>query len=102
MPATTADIVHPHVRTRELIASPSGMDLLVCQISYGKVPYELVERREATPEIVWLSQDGRAFDTTAWHEGDSAATVYVERWTPLGRAFHGWVDASSRRLVQAG
>lgn len=102
MAATLADIVHPHTRTGEAIASSAGMTLRVCQISWGHVPYELVERREATPEAVWLSEDGRAFDTTRWHEGPEAQAVYVERWTPIGRAFHGWVDSASRRMIQAG
>jgi hypothetical protein len=54
----------------------------------------------ATPDRVDLSADGRAW-VDAWHSGPEAGdAVYVERH---GRgAFHGWVDAVSRRLVQAG
>ena len=49
-----------------------------------------------------LSTDGRGY-TGRWHEGpDSGDTAYVERWTPEGLAFHGFVDSVSRDLVQAG
>jgi hypothetical protein len=41
--------------------------------------------------------------TSRWHEGEpSDETVYVERLTAEGRAFHGFIDSQSRLLVQAG
>lgn len=53
-------------------------------------------------EAVFLTSDGRGY-VEAWHQGPEAdGAVFVERWTAAGRAFHGWVDPVSRRIVQAG
>lgn len=56
----------------------------------------------AVPESVTLTSDGRGAVTTVWHRGPEAEWVFVERWTAAGRAFHGWVDSVSRRLLQSG
>jgi hypothetical protein len=53
-------------------------------------------------ESASLSSDGRTW-LSEWHTGaESADAAYVERWTADGRVFHGWVDAQSRKIVQAG
>jgi len=51
---------------------------------------------------VRLSSDGRSFLTEWHHEFTSADAVYVEIRRRHGRSFHGWVDAESRKIVQAG
>lgn len=51
---------------------------------------------------VLLTQDGHRAVTEEWHTGLSVSWTYVERWTPEGRTFHGWVDADSRKLIQPG
>ena len=51
---------------------------------------------------VKLSADGRSF-STAWHRGpESSESTYVEIRRTDGPSFHGWVDAESREIVQAG
>lgn len=48
------------------------------------------------------SADGHSFET-AWHHGpESDEIVYVEIRRRHDRSFHGWVDAESRKIVQAG
>lgn len=66
---------------------------------------ETVERvlaGQAAVEYVSLTSDGRGAELTKWHEGPANEWVYVERWSPRGREFHGWVDSVSRRLLQTG
>lgn len=51
---------------------------------------------------VLLTADGGAY-SSAWHEGPSETEVYVERYTLDGRReFHGYCDATTRRLTQTG
>jgi hypothetical protein len=56
---------------------------------------------EVAAERWTITQDGRGY-IAEWHQGESADAVYVERWEDGGRAFHGWVDVTSRKIVQAG
>jgi hypothetical protein len=54
-------------------------------------------------EIIATS-DGRNY-ISKWHEGPRTphtAAVFVERWTKDGRTFHGYIDATSRKIVQTG
>ena len=48
--------------------------------------------------------DGRNADLSAWHTGssDPEAEVYYERICADGSGSHGWVDGTSRQIVQAG
>ncbi len=81
----------------------ANRELTVVGLSYGHVPAEDVLAGRARPIEASLSADGRSFVTSCWHEGEpSDETVYVERITAEGRAFHGFIDSQSRRLVQAG
>lgn len=52
-------------------------------------------------DTVTLTADGRHYIASP-HEGPTADQVYVERWEPAGRAFHGFIDSVSRRIVQWG
>ena len=72
--------------------------------SYGIVPVEDVLSGKAPVVEVTATSDGRGIvNTGRWHDGDSDdLLVYVERYSARGREFHGWIDATSRRLVQAG
>lgn len=45
--------------------------------------------------------DGRSY-RGEWHTGESTSDVYAERWEQGARVFHGWIDAGSRKIVQAG
>jgi len=54
------------------------------------------------PVEVTLTSDGGRYSQNGWHTGEEAEWVQVERWTPEGRVFHGFIDSVSRRLVQAG
>ena len=54
------------------------------------------------PVEVTLTSDGRHYDRNGWHEGPTAEDIRVERWTPQGMVFHGYLDSVSRKLVQAG
>jgi hypothetical protein len=102
-PQTTTPPAVSTLSLRDRVWSPNALaDLTVVELSYGHVPSEDVLSGRARPIEARLSADGRAFDSSRWHEGESSDEVYVERITAAGRAFHGYVDAQSRRLVQAG
>lgn len=69
---------------------PAGTDL------------EAIQRGDLPADEVFLSSDGRAF-VMEWHSGpESDDAVYVEVRRRHDRSFHGWVDAESRKIVQAG
>ena len=54
---------------------------------------------------VTLTADGRAADLTEWHteaDGAEGEWIYFERIAADGTGSHGWVDAESRKLLQAG
>ena len=99
---TTPDVASLALHDR--VWSPNAnQELTVVGLSYGHVPAEDVLSGRARPTEAKLSADGQSFVTSRWHEGEpSDETVYVERLTAEGRAFHGFIDSQSRRLVQAG
>lgn len=81
----------------------SGIQLTVNHVSYGKVSIESVLAGEAAAIEITATQDGRGYIAEWAREGESSGeAVYCERWTAEGRAFHGWIDAASRKIVQAG
>ena len=62
----------------------------------------ITDPRNLPADHVALSSDGRRW-IDGWHTGpESAEAVYVESHIRGGASFHGWVDAVSRRVVQAG
>jgi len=76
------------------------------ELTKGIPDSDLVEFMTMTdPDQVVLTADGRHAITTEWHQGEIGEIegwVYVERWTELGREFHGYIDAVTRQLIQAG
>lgn len=78
-----------------------GIEVTTRQTSYGAVPVDTVLLGTAQPLEVTATSDGMGY-LPEWHDGDSDDLVYVERYSPQGREFHGWVDRTSRRLVQVG
>lgn len=91
------------LRTGDKVFSPNiAADLTVAQLSYGKVELADVLSGAATPTVAWLSQDGRGFDTSRYHSGPEGESVYVEIHRADGSDFHGFIDADSRLLTQAG
>lgn len=82
-----------------------GADLTIVDLRYpiGTTADEIA-RRVVRPEFVTLSRDGRAW-IDGWHTGPTSPSrdeTYVERHTIGGCVFHGWVDAETRRITQAG
>jgi hypothetical protein len=53
---------------------------------------------------VTLTEDSAPAIVDTWHTGDTTGdSVYVEIWDgPSHRRFHGYVDPTSRKLVQTG
>lgn len=96
-------IVAAGVNTRDKFDTGSAGVLSVVGISWpAGTDVDAVLAGTATPDTVHLSSDGRHY-VAEWHTGaESAESVYVERWSPAGREFHGFVDAKSRKIVQAG
>lgn len=99
--------VRRQVDFRSPIRTGWGGTLIIASAGYGQIAPNSEEeaavlRHEADPVSVELSEDGRGFRTDVWHEGDSSDVVYVERWEEGQRTFHGYVDATSRKLVQVG
>jgi len=95
------DVSTLSIRDRVWSENAAAM-LTVVGLSYGRVPSEDVVSGKARPIEARLSADGRAFDTSAWHEGEITSEVYVERITGAGCSFHGLVDSRSRHITQAG
>jgi hypothetical protein len=62
---------------------------------------EAIIAGEVAAERWTITQDGRGY-IGEWHHGESAEEIYVERWDKQGRVFHGWIDAETRKIVQAG
>lgn len=95
-PARGADM------TAAVLASPccTGIDTLECGVVYVVARNDIAGDGTAASAV--LTADGRGYDTSGWHDGPEADSVYVERWTAEGRAFHGWIDSATRQLVQAG
>lgn len=93
----------PAMRTGQVHRTGCGSLLTVVEMCYAKgTTDEQVVRHTVAPEMVVMTTDGRPAEFGVWHEGASTDSVYYERWTANGRVAHGWVDAASRQLVQAG
>lgn len=85
------------------IATGWGGELIVCDISYGKVTTESVLDGTAKAESWQLTEDGRYAFVEVWHRGEQTGdSVYVECWDRNGRTFHGYVDPTTRAVVQTG
>lgn len=89
-------------RTMQSYRNIDGIELTVQHVSYGQVPVESVLSGEAAAIECTATQDGRHYDRRGWCECGSDDAVFVERWTQVGREFHGWICTGCRRLVQAG
>lgn len=92
----------PTMKTRHVYRTGFGGELTVNSVSFGKVSVESVLDGSAKAIEATLTEDGRSAATWEWHQGPVSREVYYERWTAEGRVAHGYVDAESRRLVQAG
>jgi hypothetical protein len=95
----------PSMRSGQVYRTGFGGELTVNLVHFveGTTTDEVLERR-ATAEYAVLTQDGRQAITNEWHDGAATSDewVYVERWSADGRVFHGYVDPTSRKLLQTG
>ena len=101
--ATLAEV--RNMRTGQTYRTGFGGSLTVNTVCYGHADLDEVLAGTADAEMVVLTEDGKTAEWQTWHDGpseDVAGWVYYERWTPEGRVAHGYVDATTRRLVQAG
>jgi hypothetical protein len=105
------DYTRSHVSTMRLgegYRTGFGGWLIVNTLSYGNaVSMESVIAHEAPVLEAILTEDGRMVNLDEWDDGrlpldGESQSVYVERWTPEGRMFHGYVDSVSRKVVQTG
>lgn len=88
------------------VQTGAGVGLIVNQVNYGQECEGLLEEIKAkTAEPVGLvaTQDGRGY-VNAWHEGESPIEdwVYFERYEAGLRVAHGYIDPTSRKIVQTG
>lgn len=89
--------------TRTKFVGYGGITMTTVGASFGIVPVEDVLSGVAPAIEVLATSDGRGgVRTDCWHDGDSDDLVYVERYSDRGREFHGWIDSTTRRLVQVG
>lgn len=89
---------------RTQVQTGAGVGLLVHRVSYGTEATEAdVLARVAQPVQIIATQDGRGV-VLEWHEGESDidAWVYYERWENGLRLAHGYVDPTTRKIVQTG
>lgn len=91
-----------HGRLGDTIATGSGPILTMVWRSFGKVAYDPDTKQ--VPVEVLLTEDGGTADTRTWHKGEpTGESVYAERWdAEHGRYWHGYVDPTSREVVQTG
>lgn len=95
----------PRMRTGQAFRTGFGGELIVNHVRYAPHSTEAeVLAGNGIVVMAELTQDGRNAVTTEWHEGapSNDEWVYVERWTMMGRSFHGYVDSVSRKVVQTG
>ena len=100
----TSTIFHQGLRTLDAVHSPNfGGDLKVVALAYAiGTDVDDVLAGQATPIEATLTADGRSY-RAEWHEGpESGEAIYVERHDATGCVFHGWIDQTSRKIVQAG
>lgn len=96
------DLTASSLHTRQSFVGVDGITLTVAQASYGKVDVADVIAGVAAPVEAIATSDGRHADLSGWHEGQSSDQIFFERYDARGRVSHGWIDRTSRRLVQAG
>jgi len=77
----------PFLSVGESVTVPDGVDMVVVDLDSGDVT---------------LTQDGLMADTSQWCRFPHRNLTYVERWSPKGRQFHGWISTEYRTLVQSG
>lgn len=80
-----------------------GVTMTVCQLGYGSITIAELNAG-AAPTTLLATEDGHFANTAEWHAGPSGAEnlVFVERYIGAARVFHGWIDQTTRRLVQSG
>jgi len=81
-----------------------GITMTVCQLGYGRITLAELNAG-ATPTTLTATEDGLHANTLEWHDGpgEGAETaIFVERYVGAARIFHGWVDQTTRKLLQAG
>ena len=84
------------------VQTGAGVGLIVRSCSFGKVEVEAVLAGEVEPVEIIATQDGLGY-VAEWHDGpETGPAIYVERWCSIGRRFHGFIDPTTRRIVQAG
>jgi hypothetical protein len=89
---------------RAQVQTGAGVGLIVNQVSYGHADEADVIARTATPEGIVATQDGRGV-VLEWHQdgpSDIDGWVYYERWEHGLRIAHGYVDPTTRKIVQSG
>ncbi len=85
----------------------TGAGLLICvQRGWplGTTVEQVLAGTAGRADTITLTSDGRSY-AAAPHDGPVGPIdelVYVERWSSLGREFHGYVHPTSRRIVQWG
>jgi hypothetical protein len=92
------------VRAGRSYQTGEGFPMTCYMTSYGCAEVGEVLSGTAQAIEAVLTQDGHSANLAEWHQGEptSAEWVFVERWTPEGRVFHGYVDPESRKVVQTG
>lgn len=82
-----------------------GVTVTTQHARFGHQPEAAVLSGVATAIEVTATSDGRRY-VGEWHredvDGPFADSVYVEVYDYMGRKFHGYIDAVSRKLVQTG
>lgn len=94
------------LQCRESFTGIGGITLKVAQLGWDAgTSLEEVEAGALATRLI-ATQDGGQALTDQWHSGECTEEVFAERYELRGgifaRVFHGWIDAESRQLVQAG
>lgn len=88
----------------EKVQTGAGVGMIANKVTYAKTATveEVLARKGDVAEII-ATEDGRSF-VNAWHEGESDIDtwVYFERYVDGARVSHGYLDPTSRRIVQTG
>ena len=98
----SSDSIIPVIFSRHILDTVQSENYPLPLTVVGR-SFPLSDRTGSGPaNEIKLSADGRSF-STAWHRGpESDDSTYVEIIRTDGPSFHGWVDAKSRQIVQAG
>lgn len=92
------------IGNRGQVQTGAGVALVVNSVSYARgTAVEDVLSRVAPPVGIVATQDGRGV-VLEWHQGESDVDgwVYYERWENGLRLAHGYVDPTTRKIVQSG